>query len=403
MKFERLYGLAQVAQDEATRLPEEVYAVMAGSKVLQRALTTSLMACDGNCDVATGRLLRADYVVSGAVTRTRSGVKVSMRLQSVGSGELLAAEVGVAKKKKSDMKAAARQVARRLLKPLMRKGEAAIKLHGKAPKGKEKQGRIAQRLSRHRAYTQPDTVATVLRPKAAKAGVEMILLPEGRFMMGSTDGAVDEAPVHEVSVKAFAISRTEITVAQYKACVDARACSTKGLTSDSRCNWGKPERASHPINCVHWKQAAAFAKWAGGRLPSEAEWEYAARSGGRAQAFPWGDAPATCRQAVMRDTGEDGCGMPNTQPVCSKPDGHSAQGVCDLTGNVWEWVQDIHGGYEDAPVDGSARGKGAGDSRVFRGGGWGNSAEAQRASFRSGTYPERQEKDIGFRIAVSVP
>ena len=124
------------------------------------------------------------------------------------------------------------------------------------------------------------------------------------------------------------------------------------------CNWGKTDREAHPVNCVSWDEAQEFARWAGGRLPTEAEWEYAARSAGRSWSHPWGDEATSCVQAVMWDNDDapPGCGGDGTAPVCSKPGGNSQQGLCDLIGNVGEYVQAAyHETYYGAPIDGSAR------------------------------------------------
>ena len=132
------------------------------------------------------------------------------------------------------------------------------------------------------------------------------------------------------------------------------------------CNWNEPGRDNDPINCVFWNQARTFCIWAGGRLPSEAEWEYAARGSGQDIEYPWGDEVATCERMV----GDDGlgCGNQGSLPVCSKPLGNSAQGLCDLAGNVWEHVQDrYHDSYTGAPADGSSW-EGPGDLRIVRGG-----------------------------------
>ncbi len=118
------------------------------------------------------------------------------------------------------------------------------------------------------------------------SGVVFLTIPGGAFRMGSTDGYSDETPVHAVTVPAFRISLTEVTVAQYRACVDAGACEVPGTKKTSRfCNWGYPRRDDQPINCASWNDAQAFVALLsesvpGARLPTEAEWEYAARSGG---------------------------------------------------------------------------------------------------------------------------
>ena len=231
-----------------------------------------------------------------------------------------------------------------------------------------------------------------------KAGIEWVRIPGGSFEMGSAV-ASDEQPVHSVTVPGFELMKTEVTVGQYRACVEAGACSAPDDTSDSEyCNWGQSGREDHPINCVDWNQATTFATWAGARLPTEAEWEYAARSGGQAQTYPWGNEAASCSRAVM-DDGGDGCGEDHTWPVCSKPAGNSTQGVCDLAGNVWEWTQDTwHGTYRGAPGDGRAW-EGGASYRVSRGGGWYRSASLLRASYRFRYGPSFRFNGLGFRLA----
>ena len=136
-----------------------------------------------------------------------------------------------------------------------------------------------------------------------------------------------------VTSKKLEVSRSEVTVKAYRACVDAGAC---GVPDDGGyCNWGRSDRDDHPVNCVDWFQARAFATWVGGRLPTEAEW---LRMAGK-HAFPWGSATATCDYAAMTER-TDRCAGPGTSPVCSHPRGHSPEGMCDLAGNVWEWIDD---------------------------------------------------------------
>ena len=234
-----------------------------------------------------------------------------------------------------------------------------------------------------------------------KAGIVWVRIPGGRFQMGSSAGLVDEEPVHTVVIASFELMKTEVTVAQYRACVEAGSCSAPtGESPDKHCNWGHPGREDHPINCVDWHQAQSFASWAGGRLPTEAEWEYAARSGGKPWTFPWGDEAATCSRAIMTSGSTDGCDANRTWSVCSKPAGHSRQGVCDLAGNVNEWVQDSwHDSYRGAPGDGSAWEGGAISWRVTRGGGWFDPASRLRASDRNWIDPSYHFNILGFRLA----
>ena len=255
------------------------------------------------------------------------------------------------------------------------------------------------------------------RPLSAGRGeiVEWVRIPGGTFEMGSTEGDGGEKPVHRVRVEGFEIAKSEVTVAQYQACVAAGACSAPHW-DDGTCwmwNGSKWEEgvlpssfrgAEQPVVCVDWEQAVAFSRWVGGRLPSESEWEYAARSGGRSQRYPWGDAEATCRLAVMHDGG-NGCGRQRTWPVCSKPGGHSSQGVCDLAGNVWEWVEDCwHGDYSGAPSDGRAWTSGCtGSIRVGRGGSWDFTASSLRAAYRLWSPPGSRLVNLGFRPLRSIP
>jgi formylglycine-generating enzyme required for sulfatase activity len=220
--------------------------------------------------------------------------------------------------------------------------------------------------------------------------------------MGSRDSPYDdERPVHLVTVPPFEILRTEVTVAQYGECVTAGACTEPG-TGDSA-NWSDPGYEDHPVNYVSWHQAVEFCIWAGGRLPSEAEWEYAARSGGQERTYPWGDAPPTCSDAVMNEGG-DGCGTGRTMSVCSKQTGNTAQGLCDMAGNTWEWVQDwYHESYTGAPNDGSAWEVPAGTHRVLHGGSFGGYASGLRATVRSIGLPFGQNVYVSFRCAQDAP
>ena len=228
---------------------------------------------------------------------------------------------------------------------------------------------------------------------AGKAGIKWVTIPGGSFMMGSNSGVSDEKPVHRVTVGTFRMSKTEVTNAQYRACVRAGKCRQhtqySGFTGDTQ-----------PVVGVSWKDARSFCHWAGGRLPSEAEWEYAARSGGKGWKYPWGNAAATCSRAVM-DHGGNGCGKKRTWPVCSKTAGNTTQGLCDMAGNVWEWTEDCwHGSYSGAPSDGSAWTRNCSASfRVDRGGSWSNTGDDLRAAYRGNFSPGGRLDRLGVRCA----
>jgi formylglycine-generating enzyme len=176
-----------------------------------------------------------------------------------------------------------------------------------------------------------------------RAGSEL-RVPAGEFRRGREGNT----PAH---VPAFCIDRTEVTVAAYRACVSAGACTADHLTESTcndpfgacfvhreTCNWDKPGREDHPINCVSWNQARRYCLWAGKRLPTNLEWEKAAR-GTDGRIHPWGGATPTCDLAVWAN----GCGRYSTWPVGSKPRGASPYGALDMAGNVGEWTEEETG------------------------------------------------------------
>jgi formylglycine-generating enzyme required for sulfatase activity len=217
--------------------------------------------------------------------------------------------------------------------------------------------------------------------------------------------------------------KSEVTVAMYRACVAAGRCG-EPAGADRACNWGKPGREDHPMNCVAWSQARDFCAAARARLPSEAEWEFAA-SGGEARRYPWGDEAVDAggvyranyngcdyQQRSSRTLGRRGRdGHEETAPVCSYPRGASRHGLCDLAGNVAEWVEDCyHPSYVSAPADGSAWVTACArtayvqdcnglESHGLRGGGWHSWAAALRTTYRSNTHPWELGPSVGFRCA----
>ena len=229
---------------------------------------------------------------------------------------------------------------------------------------------------------------------ADKAVVDWVKIPGGVFAMGSASWP-DAKPIHQVAVKPFEVAKAPVTNKQYRACVEAGACVPLAVKCASAPFTGDDQ----PVVCVTWDQAAAFSRWAGGRLPSEAEWEYAARSGGKKRAYPWGDEPATCARAVL-DEGGYGCGRKAAWPVCSKPKGNTKQGLCDMAGEVYEWTADAyHESYEGAPTDGAAWDEQHPKHRVVRGGSWSRKADYQLAALRGAAVPSNANVTLGFRPA----
>ena len=242
--------------------------------------------------------------------------------------------------------------------------------------------------------TVPAISKGYVEPVEPATPIEWVTISGGKFTMGTTgaeQGFEDAKPIREVTIKTFDIAKTAVTVAQYAECGVKNNCTTP-RTGDY-CNWGKTGRQLHPVNCVDWDQAQAYAKFKGARLPSEAEFEYAATSGGRNQKYPWGNEEPTSELAVFNTN--------STMPVCSKPKGNTAQGLCDMSGNVWQWMQDDYqDSYGNAPVDGSAF-EGAGSLRVIRGGSfYRNDASSLRADNRHAAYvPGDRVGGVGFRLA----
>jgi formylglycine-generating enzyme required for sulfatase activity len=221
-------------------------------------------------------------------------------------------------------------------------------------------------------------------------GVPFVYVPAGCFMMGSEDGDDDEMPVHEVCLSAFWISWTEVTNDQYRACVDASVCKPP----DDRTRFDDLSYVDHPVVRIDWYQAKAYARWAGGTLPTEAQWEYAAR-GPAGHVYPWGDEDPTCELANV-----EYC-VDNTMPVGSYPDGVSWVGALDMAGNVWEWVADWYS--EDyyatlAPGVLDPTGPEDGVARVMRGGSFIFNQENARAAIRVWFNPYFHFDNYGFRV-----
>lgn len=202
-------------------------------------------------------------------------------------------------------------------------------------------------------------------PQTKRANLVWIELPRGNFLMGSTSaGKRNSMPARKLKLLGYQVMRSEATVGQYRSCLKAGKCTEPG--TGQNCNWGVDGREKHPINCVNWYQSKEFCSWIGGRLPSEAEWEYIARDGKTRWLYPWGNQRQTCSNTVFNDrtTGRfdrnstpqrwvyDGCAKGSTWEVCTNPKGNNSASVCNLVGNVKEWVEDCwHGTYAGRPTD----------------------------------------------------
>ena len=172
------------------------------------------------------------------------------------------------------------------------------------------------------------------------------------------------------------------------------------METDGACNYGTSGRENHPINCLDWDQARAYCAWAGKRLPTEAEWEKAAR-GTDGRKYPWGNTGLDCNRVIYPVCPSGNWG---TAPVGSKPLGVSPYGTLDMIGNVWQWVEDDwHWDYTEAPADGSAWvDSPRGSYRVVHGGAWFNTGSVSlRASYRHGYVPSDWNATYSFRCAIS--
>ena len=299
-----------------------------------------------------------------------------------------------------------------------------------------------------RPYAHLDSAQSVLDPPSTKAGHEqMVYIPGGRFQMGFEHGSTDERPLHPVILNPFLLDRFEVTNRQFTAFVRATGHQTQAERQDfcwtyvegqndfldvGGANWLHPEgpgssikdRMDHPVVCVSWYDAAAYAAWAGKRLPSEAEWEYAARAGKTAHlvadlgdgdgsahlAHTSGNSPkiiltqANVWQGTWPVRNHLLDGYYYTAPVGRfEPNG---LGLHDIIGNVWEWSADWYSAdyYQYSPKE-NPSGPERGDKKVARGGSWfcsPNYCGAFTSHFRGASPPDHAFNNVGFRCAGDV-
>jgi len=254
--------------------------------------------------------------------------------------------------------------------------------------------------------------------------------------MGADDGTPDEKPAHKVVLPPYCLDAYEVSTADYKKCSDTGDCKRAATTNewdgisahergayDPLCNIRDADaKGLHPINCVDWNMADDFCRARQARLPTEAEWEFAAR-GPDGRKYPWGDEEPSekfingCGTECVAWGKEHGIkltpmykasdGFPSSAPVGSFPEGRSRYGVYDIVGNVWEWVSDWYAPYDPVPGTGdpprNPDGPKTGKTRVVRGGGFGNYDSAcVRPSFRFHQVPLQRSYATGFRCAASL-
>ena len=262
-----------------------------------------------------------------------------------------------------------------------------------------------------------------------KDGMTLVFVPAGEFTMGSdADDALaecqkflqkfisdcdrgyftNEEPPHSVQVDAFWIDQTEVTNKMYALCVEAGVCQEPTSTgSDTHSNYyGNAEFDNYPVIFADWSMAKTYCEWAGRRLPTEAEWEKAAR-GENASVYPWGDTfdgslvnfcDTNCSSYWANKSFNDE--FADVAPVGSYPTGKSVYGALDMAGNVWEWVSSLDKPYPYDATDGREN-LDSSDARVLRGGAWRYDNNSVRSAFRNRYFPSNSDSSVGFRCSRS--
>ncbi len=227
----------------------------------------------------------------------------------------------------------------------------------------------------------------------ASNDASMVLIPAGEFAMGSDRGQADEQPVHRVSLDAFHLDVYEVTVSRYAEFLASQR-------ADPPFKWNEATTGSQgnkPVTGVDWYDARDYCRWMGKRLPTEAEWEMAAR-GTEGRLYPWGNEHPTKAHANAGQT--KWRGYDTLTNVGRYGPGKSPNGLYDLAGNLWEWVADWYDPtyYQYSPRE-NPTGPSAGPLRVLRGGAWNNDSQSIRSANRAGYAPKARRNDVGFRCA----
>lgn len=242
--------------------------------------------------------------------------------------------------------------------------------------------------------TPPVPVTATPAMNAPSPAIDGTMVPVrgGTFKLGSLDGDADERPIVDARVDDFEIDMVEVSVDAYKVCVAAGKCQSPD--PGIYCNLDKPGKERHPINCVNAMDAEAYCAFVGKRLPSEDEWDYAAR-GADGRKYPWKDGPPAAQLCWNGESNDVGKGnRQGTCPVGAFPTGAAPSGALDMVGNVWEWTSSAYCPYDNRACDDPRR--------VIRGGGWNNVVpEYVRAQDRSKEATKTRNDNIGLRCARS--
>jgi len=251
----------------------------------------------------------------------------------------------------------------------------------------------------------PTETATGIPNEVTEQGAAMLIVPAGEFKMGSENinARADEKPVHTVYLDAFYMDKYKVTNVLYKMCVDAHGCAPpKYMNSYLRPTYyGDPAYINYPFIAADWYAAKTYCEWRGARLPTEAEWEKAAR-GADQRTYPWGEDIGPSRANYNNNNDLNYVG--DTSKADHYAGGVSPYGIYDMAGNVWEWVADLYDEkYYSSLLDETKNplGPASGEFRVLRGGSWNSSGYALRSSYRSWLNPTNATIYVGFRCARS--
>jgi serine/threonine-protein kinase len=230
------------------------------------------------------------------------------------------------------------------------------------------------------------------------SGTEMVFVPAGKFIMGSNNGNPDEKPVHSVYLDDFYIDKYEVTNRLYRACVKTKVCDPpkQGNSYTRGYYYGNTTFDNYPVVNIDWSMGQNFCQWRGARLPTEAEWEKAAR-GTDERIYPWGNS-IDCSYASYMGRA-NGC-VKDTSQVGKYQNGISLYGAFDMAGNVWEWVSSLYLPYPYSPSDRREDLSSSGN-RVLRGGSWNVDGDVVTTTHRYQYDPASFDGVIGFRCVSS--